>query len=82
MRGVAAVLSHGGCVVGGTARGMVGQGRGEGITVRHLASARGVPLFKLDMEGVVLLLQLVNGFVHFTLNVVSDVAHVDDLIIS
>ena len=64
------------------AGGMAGQGHGEGIIVRHLASVQGVPLFKLDTEGVVLLLQLVNGFVCFMLNVVSDVTHVDDLVIS
>ena len=64
------------------AGGVAGWGHGEGIVVRHLVSAQGVPPFELDTEGVVLLLQLIDGFVHFTLNGVSDIACADDLIIS
>ena len=44
--------------------------------------ARGVPPFDLEAEHVILVLQLADGLVRFTLNVVSDVAHADNLIIS
>ena len=69
-------------MAGGAAGGVAGRGRGEGIVARHLVLAWGVPPFELDAESVILRLQLVDGLVRFTLNVVSDVAHMDDLVIS
>ena len=49
---------------------------------RQLVLAQGMPLFKLEVEHVVLLLQLVDGFVRFMLNVISDITCMDDLVIS
>ena len=79
---MAAVLGHGGYAVGGAAGGVAGRGCGEGIAARHLASAWGVPPFELDAESVVLRLQLVDGLIRFMLNVISNVACADDLIVS
>jgi len=41
-----------------------------------------VPPFELEAERFVLVLQLANGLVRFMLNVVSDVARADDLVVS
>jgi len=41
-----------------------------------------VPPFDLEAERVILVLQLADGLVHFTLNVVSDIVCADDLIVS
>ena len=41
-----------------------------------------MPPFELEAEHFVLVLQLTDGLVRFTLNVVSDVARADDLVIS
>ena len=60
----------------------MGWGHGEGIAARQLASARGVPPFELEAERFVCVLQLTDGLVRFTLNVVSDIVCADDLVIS
>jgi len=49
---------------------------------RQLASVQGVPPFDLEAERVVLVLQLADGLVRFTLNVVSDITCADDLVVS
>ena len=50
--------------------------------MRQLASAWGVPPFELEAECIVLLLQLADSLVCFMVNVVSNIVHMDDLIIS